>query len=782
MIVGILILTSAHVIMYTVGSLLPVSDHDSQLLCNSNTCLLSHESRGIHEVEQTGMEVQDEQRIQKAVADRTEIPGLLDQLSELVAGLSTDDLPALGEVHTAMEAVAQSASSRCGGSSLVALAERGATLAGQMMLGDCGDMKQALKQLGQIVSMLNEPSSGNPNMDPAVASIHIVPTEGICTSAPSSHVPIDPEPGLNPEDTPLICDFISEAASHLDAAEAKLLVLEQCPTDSDAIDAVFRSFHTIKGVAGFLNFKQVGALAHAAENLLDQARQRKLEIHGAIANLIFAANDTMRCLIASVTEATKFGMPIPVNSELPTLIARLKDAARGEMPPTSDFARVITRPAKSGSAPAEQRPADERRVGDRREGDGTVKVATDRLDNLINMVGELVITQSMVSQDVVGIAVGNHRLLRNLSQLGKMTRELQDLSMAMRMVPIQGVFQKMSRLVRDLGQKAGKQIELVINGGETELDRNVVEAIGDPLVHMVRNSADHGVEVTEDRIRAGKSPTGRIELRAEHCSGAIRIQISDDGRGLNKKRILKKAVDAGLIREGQELSDQEIFRLIFHAGLSTAEKLTDISGRGVGMDVVKRNIEAIRGRIDIASVEGKGATFTIWLPLTLAVIDGLLVRVGSHRYILPITSIEHSMRPKPEQIHTIQSRGEMCHIRGTFLPLFRLHSLFGIQPDTEDPTEALIVVVRDNERQCCLFVDEVLGQQQVVIKSLGEGIGHVSGVSGGAILGDGNVSLILDVSGIIDLAQGSNPSRKPLMSTATIEANSVNKVDHSFAA
>jgi two-component system chemotaxis sensor kinase CheA len=269
---------------------------------------------------------------------------------------------------------------------------------------------------------------------------------------------------------------------------------------------------------------------------------------------------------------------------------------------------------------------------------------------------------------------------------------------------------------------------------------------------MVRNSVDHGLERPDERERAGKSRAGRVELRARHQAGKVVIEIADDGKGLNRARILRKAIDNGLVRPDEQLTDQQVFQLIFAAGLSTAEKVTDVSGRGVGMDVVKRNVEALRGRIDITSVEGRGTTFSIQLPLTLAVIDGLVVRVGPERYIVPITSIEQSLRPTPDQVSTVQNRGEVCMVRGNLLTLFRLHKLFDVTPASEDPAQALVVIVQDHNRRCCLLVDEVLGQQQVVIKSLGDGIGEVPGVSGGAILGDGSVSLILDVPGVIDLA------------------------------
>jgi len=291
-------------------------------------------------------------------------------------------------------------------------------------------------------------------------------------------------------------------------------------------------------------------------------------------------------------------------------------------------------------------------------------------------------------------------------------------------------------------------------GEETELDRNIVDKIADPLVHMVRNSVDHGIESPQQRAEAGKNPTGQIELRAFHQAGNIVIEIQDDGKGLDKERILKKAIGNGIVEAGQELSDEEIYKLIFHAGLSTAQKVTSVSGRGVGMDVVRKNIESLRGRIDISSKLGKGTTFTIRLPLTLAIIDGQIVKVGEERYIIPINSIVRTLRPQANQLSSVQNRGEIVTVRGKPLPLVRLYELFGIVPIIEDTTESLLVIVEEDGKKCCLLVDELLAQQQVVIKSLGEGLGKVKGVSGGAIMGDGKVSLILDIPGLMELAQG----------------------------
>jgi two-component system chemotaxis sensor kinase CheA len=320
------------------------------------------------------------------------------------------------------------------------------------------------------------------------------------------------------------------------------------------------------------------------------------------------------------------------------------------------------------------------------------------------------------------------------------------------MVPIDGVFQKMARLVRDLSRKSGKEINFTTTGDETELDRTVVDKIADPLVHMIRNAIDHGIESPEERIKIGKNSKGKIELRAYHEAGNIVIEIADDGKGLNKKRIMKKALDCGIVTSDQELSKEEIYKLIFHPGLSTAQKVTSVSGRGVGMDVVKKSVESLHGRIDINSKPGKGSIFTIRMPLTLAIIDGQIIRAGNNHYIIPINSIDRSLKPTSEQLSSVQGRGELAIVQGNLMPIIRLYKLFDVVPDTEEPSESLLVVVEDEDNKCCLLVDELLGQQQVVIKSLGDGLGKVKGISGGAIMGDGRVSLILDIPNLIELA------------------------------
>src|SRR3990167_8161669 len=382
----------------------------------------------------------------------------------------------------------------------------------------------------------------------------------------------------------------------------------------------------------------------------------------------------------------------------------------------------------------------------------TVKVDTQKLDNLVNLVGELVIANALMNEVLVSANNTNTSANKNLSQLSKIVKDIQDQVMSMRMVQLKSTFQKMARLVRDVSTKAGKKVRLEVSGEETELDKTVIEEIGDPLVHIIRNSVDHGIEPQDERIAKGKPADGLVRLNAFHKGGNIVIEIEDDGKGLCRDKILKKAIEKGLVEESAPLSDHQIYNLIFAAGFSTAEKITDISGRGVGMDVVKRNVERLRGKVDISTVEGKGTKISIKLPLTLAIIDGMIVQVGNEKYIIPMLSIEESIRPCKEHISTVQHRGELLNIRGKLLPIVRLHNLYNVKPKKINPWEALILIVEGEGQRCGVLVDDLLGQQQIVIKSLGEQFRNVRGVSGSNILGDGCVSLILDVGGIMNMA------------------------------
>ncbi|OAI05673.1 chemotaxis protein CheA [Methylomonas methanica] len=388
------------------------------------------------------------------------------------------------------------------------------------------------------------------------------------------------------------------------------------------------------------------------------------------------------------------------------------------------------------------------------KGSSSIRVDTSKIDTLINMVGELVITQSMLS------LLGEHfelnkldQLKNGLSQLERHTRELQESVMNIRMLPISFVFSRFPRLAHDISSKLGKKIELKLVGENTEVDKTVVELLSDPLVHLVRNSLDHGIEMPDVRLAAGKPETGTVTLEAYHRGGNIVIEVADDGKGLDKDKLRAKAIEKGLIDADAILSDKQTYELIFMPGFSTAEKLTDISGRGVGMDVVRRNIQALGGNIEILSELGKGSTISIHLPLTLAILDGQSIAVGDETYILPLGSIIESLHVKEDRLNRVAGKGETFLLRGQYLPIIRMHQIFNVlSAKTTKLTEGLIVVVEGQGLRCGLFVDDLLGQQQVVIKSLEANYRRIEGVSGATILGDGSVALILDIPGLVRLA------------------------------
>ncbi|MDQ8201560.1 chemotaxis protein CheA [Pelagicoccus sp. SDUM812003] len=585
------------------------------------------------------------------------------------------------------------------------------------------------------------------------------------------------------ENEELLQEFHTEAVDHLGQIESAVLELEQDVTSRDAINSMFRSFHTIKGVAGFLNLVPVNRLAHEVESLMDLVRNDKLDVFTGIIDLVLAAKDTITQLIDQITQALANGtLPsqvIPVSE----LMARARWAMEGPehyVKMTGDSnaassnaaAKEDASPAKSAiaadesaedSSPEEasqaEAPAQDSKIASaakrKAAENATIRVNTWKLDNLMDMVGELVIVQSQLLESSRGenASDGNSVFQRNMSQLTRITKELQHTSMALRMIPVKQTFQKMGRIVRDIGAKCGKKVRFETFGEDTELDRNVVEEIGDPLVHMVRNALDHGLEATsDDRVAAGKDETGTISLKAYHQGSNIVIELTDDGRGIDPEKVLKKAIANGIVDEGDQLPKEEIYKLIFAPGFSTAEKITDISGRGVGMDVVRKNIEKLRGKVEIESELGKGSTFRILLPLTMAIVDGLVVKVGEDRFILPTTSVKVALRPDETVLAKIQGNQEILNIRGKVIPLFRLHQHFAIPGAISNPKDATVVVVETGGKPCGLLVDDMVSKQEVVIKSLGGMMQGIPGVSGGAILGDGTIALILDPASLINVA------------------------------
>jgi len=383
----------------------------------------------------------------------------------------------------------------------------------------------------------------------------------------------------------------------------------------------------------------------------------------------------------------------------------------------------------------------------------SIRVSIEKVDQLINLVGELVITQAMIEQRSDGLDPMLHeRLLSSVSQLTRNTRDLQEAVMSIRMMPMDYVFSRFPRMVRDLAGKLGKKVDFITHGAATELDKGLIERIVDPLTHLVRNSIDHGIEMPAARAAAGKSESGRLFLSAGHQGGNIVIEVSDDGGGLNRERILAKALQQGL-PASDAMSDSEVWQLIFAPGFSTAEAVTDVSGRGVGMDVVKRNITAMGGTVDIRSAKGFGTTMSISLPLTLAILDGMSVKVGDEIYILPLGFVTESLQPAPDDIKQISGQGCVVKVRGDYLPLIPLYQMFDITPRFTDPSAGIIVILEADGKKAGLFVDDLVGQQQVVVKNLESNYRKVAGISGATILGDGGVSLILDVSALLRSSQ-----------------------------
>ncbi len=636
----------------------------------------------------------------------------------------------------------------------------------------------------------------NPSEKSASEAPSVTPTEPLTSESAPSSTGFD----FDISDPDLLGDFITECQEHIENAEAALLALETNEEDTEAVNTIFRAFHTIKGTSAFLGLGGMSELAHRSESFLNRVREHEIQLTGGYADLALFSVDMLKGLLQSLRNALG-GEAMVKPDGYDDLMLLLSDPEGGgisaddrdDLPRLGDIlvhqAKVDREEieavvADQGDEPVgvalvrsqtasvtdvakalrvQRQMAQPPKAGTANVTESSVRIRTNHLDRLIDMIGEMVIAHSMVSQDRTVVLGGRQELAKKIAHTGEIVRELQDLSMSMRMVPLRAAFQKTSRLVRDLARKNSKLANLITEGEDTEIDRKMVEGLNDPLVHMIRNAVDHGIEPPEERKRLGKPAAGTVRLAAHHSGGNVVIEIQDDGKGLARDRIIEKALSKGLIESAKGMSDNEVAKLIFEPGFSTAKELTDLSGRGVGMDVVKKGIEALRGRVDVSSRPNEGCTFTMSLPMTLAIIDGMLVKVGGHRYIVPTVNIRLSLRPAPDILPTIVGRGEIVMLRGKPIPMIRLHRMFNIHGAVEDPTEGLIVVVEEGKRQCALLVDELLGQRQVVAKSLGDGIGTVRGISGGAILGDGRVGLILDPSEIAELArQGSYGADRPV--------------------
>jgi two-component system, chemotaxis family, sensor kinase CheA len=706
-----------------------------------------------------------------------------------VVTLSKGDIPAMGNIMNALCRLEEEAGTGCenGFREMMQALKR---YLERLILADVEDLSPLEEGIGLLQTMYRalahqEPFRGDPSsvlQRLGWGSGEGKPADGIPGGDGATQEP-SPGPALTEEDRQILGDFVIESLENLGTIEVSLINLEQDPTDRETINGIFRPFHTIKGVSGFLNLGKINKMAHSAENLLDKARNGELRVEGPIIDIILESVDLLKQMIEGVRSGLDTGSSLDSGVDIGPMTRRieqiLSDSEQVSEKPLGEI--LVDRGAvkkedvqdglirqkeepkrKIGEILVEEKKAETKDVisalRDQKKFnpqhiDLQVKVDTKKLDNLVDLTGELVINQAMLRQNPYVVSSKDQKLYHNLNQLNQITSGLQKTAMSMRMVPIRNTFQKMVRLVRDLAKNSGKEVQLEMIGEDTEIDRNVVEELYEPMVHMIRNSVDHGIESPEEREAAGKEKHGSVLLKGYHRGGHIIIEIQDDGKGLDKKRIVEKAKSQNLITDENKMTEADIYNLIFLPGFSTAAKVTDISGRGVGMDVVKRGIDKLRGRVEIQSRPGEGSTFVISLPLTLAIIEGMVVRVGKERYIIPALTILESFRPEKKQYSTIEGKGEMILTRGKLVPLIRLDRIFSVKGDTTQPWEGLVVAVENDGRQRCLLLDELMGKEEVVIKSLGQGLKDVRGIAGGAILGDGRVGLILDMSGIFEISQ-----------------------------
>lgn len=581
-------------------------------------------------------------------------------------------------------------------------------------------------------------------------------------------------------------EFYQEADEHLGQIEAALLDLEADNDATEAIRTMFRSFHTIKGVAGFLDLGPIRYLAHEIETLLDLIRSDKLSFTNSIIDLVLESRDRLQKLVRQVYDGLSYHTQPKTVVPVRDLIIRAQGIIHGpsggesggkpipeDQPKaapdpepvgkTESVEPAIVPGGDGGDGPA-QSESDTResavptQSGGMKKVNSTIRMNTDKLDSIIEAVGELVIVESQLSVSIEALRGGSDsRVENNLRQLSRITRELQMSSMSLRMVSLKPLFQKMQRLARDVASKSGKKIKFRIEGEDTEMDRTVVEQIGDALVHMIRNSVDHGIETPEVRLANGKSEFGDVLLRASYVGQNIVLELEDDGAGIVSEKVLGKAKKRGLAAEDKEYTREEILQMIFLPGFSTVEAVSDFSGRGVGMDVVRSNVQQLRGRIDLTSTEGSGSKLSIALPLTMAIIDGLLVQCGDQRYVVPVSAINMTLRPNAQQVFEVQSRGQVIKHRGEIFKLVFMSDLFGLESEVKKASDGIVVIVETAVCDYGLVVDKILHKQEVVIKQLGTSLSETQGVSGGAILGDGTVALILDPSAMAEMCRLESP-------------------------
>ncbi len=589
------------------------------------------------------------------------------------------------------------------------------------------------------------------------------------------------------EDEELLEGFLTETSELLEKLDDDLVSLEKMPGEIELLNGIFRSIHTVKGASSFLGFDLLVKITHKTEDVLNRLRKDELKVTPEIMDVILEAVDHIKLLVNDIRngEIVERELDGIIDKLMPYISETFRESAvlhvesgqagvrAEEVPgipvpsvPEPEPAEPDQEPSRiepAASAPAQPKPVQPRAVAARGEelsDNTTVRIDVKRLDDLMNQVGEIVLERNRILQ-----MNQNYQARENIDNFGEefsklakridfVTSELQMQVLKIRMIPVEKVFKKFPRIVRNLSRDLGKEVDLEIIGEETELDRSVVDEIGDPLIHLIRNALDHGVEMPDERVASGKPRTGKVVLSATHEGNNIIISIRDDGKGIDPEKLARKALDKGLVTEEQlaGMSGKEILDLIFLPGFSTKEKATDVSGRGVGMDVVKTNIRKLNGIIEIRSEAGKGSEFILKLPLTLAIIQSLLVDVESEVYSIPLAAVLETLKVDTSSFHKVGGQ-EVLKLRDTVLPLLRLQSLFGVRGSGTSLNQSYVVVIGVAEKRIGLIVSRLLGQQEVAIKSLGKYLANAPGIAGSTILGDGRVALIVDPAGVIEMEE-----------------------------
>lgn len=540
-------------------------------------------------------------------------------------------------------------------------------------------------------------------------------------------------------------DFIEESTEIIESLDKEMLKLEKNPHDKDLLNSIFRSMHTLKGSAGFLNFSTIKDLSHKLESLLDKLRNEKLIVTSSIMDLLLLGLDLLKKMLEKVVKEQNDSIDI---EEISLLITNISEGKILEKENSIENLKIDLKTKENEIEEKEEV---------KNTGGHSIRVDTRRIDIIMNQVSELVTGRNRLLQ--IGNKFHSEELNETAAFIGRITTELQSSIMEMRMVPLEKVFSRFPRVLRDLSKKLGKEIELEIIGQETELDRTVIEEIYDPLIHMLRNALDHGIEEAIEREKNGKDRVGKIEINARQEENFVYIEISDDGKGMDYRQIKQKAIENKIYTEEElkEMTEDEIINIIFEPGFSTVEKISEVSGRGVGMDVVKNSIEKLGGIVEISTEKGMGSIFRIRLPLTLAIMQVLLIKVKEQKYALPLNSVIETIRIEKELVESL-SGGELIFLRGKPLPLVYLSSVFDIEESEKNGKKLNVIVLGFGEKKAGLVIDEMLGKQEIVIKPLGRYLGKIEGLTGTAILGDGSVIMILDSSLIVK--KGKSLSKK----------------------